>query len=157
MRSEGERHRIAMIATSLALLAGTAGCEAERAEAEIGEVPEIGELEPQVDEDGVELDEALPLTREEVGDIILATGAVLGEPLADGFFLETEYDQIIFVASDLEPRPGEIVNVSGPLVEASGAAFDRWEAAAFEDELEAEYQWVRLFYIDDDGLPSPGT
>jgi hypothetical protein len=106
--------------------------------------------EVEVDEGEVRLeDKHLPLSSEDIGDVILATGTVVGTPLPNGFFLKTERSQVLFVE---EPQPSEVksgdtVRVTGPLAMAAVAAFEGWKADALEGEIEAEWQILPLWYV----------
>ncbi|MDX1647378.1 MAG: hypothetical protein R3304_09560 [Longimicrobiales bacterium] len=153
MKSTIEIRHVGVAVLATGLLLGAAGCETEGGQAEMSEIPEVAEIEPQVGEDGVELEEALPLTSEDVGDIIMASGTVVGQPLPHGYFLETEHDLVIFVESSVEVEPGQVISVAGPLGEVAAPVFEEWEVDAFDGEIEAEYEWVRLFFIDDDAIP----
>ena len=148
------KERIGVVALSLGLVLGVAGCETEGGQAEMEEIPEVAEMEPQVGEDGVDLREALPLTQEDVGEIIFASGTVIGEPLPNGYFLETEHDIVIFVETEVRPEPGQVISVSGPLGQVAAPVFDEWEVEALTGDIEADYDYVRLFYIDDDAIPT---
>ena len=63
----------------------------------------------------VELDEANLLAEEDLSDILLVSGTLIGQPVKDGFFVRTEYDRVIFVQSSAEVELGEIVSVAGVL------------------------------------------
>jgi hypothetical protein len=130
-------------------------------EAEIDEVPEVAEVEAEpgrvevepgrvnIDLPDVELEEeSLPFTDDDLGEMIMANGYVVGVPLANGFFLRTEGNHVIFVRSDQPMTGGGAVRVVGPLRKATHAVFDSWEADAFGTELEAEWKLVDIYYID---------
>jgi hypothetical protein len=52
---------------------------------------------------------------EDIGNTLVAMGAVVGEPLAEGFFLLTEDDQMVFVYSSRRVSSGEGLRVVGPV------------------------------------------
>ena len=112
------------------------------------EVPEVAEVE--VDRGEVNLqDKILPLSAEDIGDVILATGSVIGKPLPNGFFLKTERNQVLFVehSEPSEVQEGDTVRVAGPLAMAVTTVFDGWKADAFEGEIEAEWKILPLWYL----------
>ena len=132
--------------TALALAAGLglAGCDAEP-----DEVPETAEVEVEPMEAELEFDEELVLGPEDVGETLMATGWVSGTPLPGGFFLRTEDARLIFVETvEPEVSAGDQVRVIGPLVVTEVAVFEGWETDAFEDELEAEWDLERAYFID---------
>src|SRR5687768_14570515 len=132
----------------LLLIARTlSGCEDD---AEPQEVPEVAEVRTSGGQ--VELKETFPLTPEDVGKLIYATGVVVGKPLPNGFFLRTEGSEVIFVEStqrDATPilKVGDTVRVTGPLAMATAVMFDEWEEDALESEIEAEWKVQPLWYI----------
>jgi hypothetical protein len=145
-------------ATALALVAavGVTGCESEGGEAEPGEVPEMAEVEPEdLSEGQVEFQEALPLTVEDIGDTMLMTGTVIGTVIPDGFFVATEHGEVLFVAADEAPVPGELVSVTGTLQSAEVPVFEEWETEALENEIEAEWQMLRTYYIEAGAVATP--
>lgn len=123
---------------------GMGGC----GEAEMEEVPETAEVEAEPLEGELELDEELVLGLDDVGETIMATGWVIGAPVANGFFLRTEANRAIFVASDAQVSIGQAVRVTGPLVATDVAVFEGWEAEAFGTELEPEWDMETALFID---------
>ncbi|MDX1568348.1 MAG: hypothetical protein R3223_11145 [Longimicrobiales bacterium] len=131
-------------------------CESETGEAEMEEVPEVAEIEPEVGGEEVDLEEAYPLTEEDLGDILLVNGTVIGQPVEDGFFVRTEYDRVIFVQSSADIEPGEIVSVAGVLEAAGTVGYDQWQAGAgLSDDLAADLDLLTVYYLDDDAAPDP--
>lgn len=142
------------LALTLIAAVGIAGCDTEGGEAEIGEVPEVAEMEPE--DDGMELEEALPLTAEDIGDRMLVTGTVIGTIIPDGFFVATEHGEVLFVeALEPNPVPGELVTVTGTLQAAEVPVFEEWETEAFENEIEAEWQMLRTYYLEGGSVATP--
>ena len=148
--------RFARSTTALALVAllGVAGCDTEGGEAETGEVPEAAELEAEPTGE-IELEEALPLTAEDVGDRMLITGTVIGSVIPDGFFVATEHGRVLFVASEDVPVPGEVVTVTGTLAAAETLVFEEWEVEALQGEVEAEWEIMRSYYLDGGSVATP--
>lgn len=146
-------------ATVVALIAtvGLVGCDTEGDEAEMGEVPEVAEVEPEdTDEGEVDFQEALPLTVEDVGDVMLVTGTVIGTVLPnEGFFVATEHGEVLFVESAEQVTPGQLVTVTGPLQSAEVPVFDEWEMEALQDEIEAEWEMMRTYYIEAGSVATP--
>ena len=151
--------KIARWATMLALVAavGVTGCESEAGQAEIGEVPEVAEVETQPMEPEIELEEALPLTEEDVGDILLITGTVTGAVIPEGFFVATEHGRMLFVESTEMVTPGELVTVTGELQSATTLVFDEWEMEALEGEVEAEWDMLRTYYVEAGSVSTPAS
>jgi hypothetical protein len=112
------------------------------------EVPEVAEVE--VDRGEVKLeDKILPLSAEDIGDVILATGSVVGKPLPNECFLKTERNQVLFVehAEPSEVRAGDTVRVTGPLAMAATTVFDGWKLDALEGKIEAAWKILPLWYL----------
>ena len=144
-------------ALALALVAavGLTGCDTEGGEAEIGEVPEVAEIEG-ADNGELDLEEALPLTAEDIGDRMLVTGTVIGTVIPDGFFVATEGGEVLFVeALEPNPIPGELVTVTGVLQSAEIPVFEEWETEALENEIEAEWQMMRTYYLEGGSVATP--
>ena len=144
--------------TVLTLVAavGLAGCDTEGEQAEIGEVPEVAEMEPGEAEAGeIALEEALPLTAEDVGDMMLVTGTVIGTVIPNGFFVATEHGEVLFVETTEMAVPGELVSVTGTLEAVEVPVFEEWETEALENEIEAEWQMMRSYYIDAGSVATP--
>ena len=129
---------------TIAMAVAVAGC----GDAEVDEVPETAEVEVEPVEGEVEYDEELILGPDDVGETIMATGWVSGVPLANGFFLRTEVDRVIFVESDRPVSAGDMVRATGPLMASEVAVFEGWEAEAFEAGFEAEWEVETAYYID---------
>lgn len=138
-------------ALAVILALGVAACESEGGEAEMGEVPEVAEVETEAGA----LEEALPLTAEDVGDIMLVTGTVVGTVIPDGFFVATEHGLVLFVETDETVVPGELVSVTGPLQSVEVPVFDEWETDALEGEIEAEWDMLEAYYIDAGSIATP--
>jgi hypothetical protein len=117
-------------------------------EAELDEVPETAEIESDDDMGDLELDEETILGADDIGEDIMATGWVSGLPLANGFFLLTEDDRIIFVESEEQVSAGDMVRVAGPLVATQATVFEGWETEAFEAGFEAEWDVETIAFID---------
>lgn len=128
----------------LATAVAATGC----GEAEMEEVPETAEVEVEPMEGETELEEETVLGMDDVGEIIMATGWVTGVPLESGFFLRTEDDRVIFVETEDDVTPGQVVRVVGPLVASRVMMFEEWEADAFEAGFEAEWNVETALYID---------
>ena len=143
--------------TALALMAvvGLVGCDTEGGEAEIGEVPEVAEVDAEPTEGALELEEALPLTEEDVGDMMLVTGTVTGTVIPAGFFVATEHGRVLFVETTEAVTPGEVVTVTGPLQSATTLVFEEWETQALQGEVEAEWDMLRTYYIDGGSVATP--
>ncbi|HEV2076094.1 MAG TPA: hypothetical protein VGR10_07620 [Thermoleophilaceae bacterium] len=94
----------------------------------------------------VQFERALPITAEDVGDLMLASGTVVGKPGPNGFFLRTAGDNVVFVQSAVPVTAGQQVNVAGPLEAAEVALFDGWERDLLGN-LEADWDLLRLYYI----------
>ena len=62
---------------------------------------------------------------------------------------------VLFVQADETPMPAEIVTVTGPLQTAETLVFEEWEMDALGDEVEAEWQMVRTYYIDGQSVATP--
>ena len=140
---------------ALGVAVALTGCDTEGGEAEIGEVPEVAEVETEPMQAELELEEALPLTEEDVGDIILVTGTVIGTVIPEGFFVATEHGEVLFVESTEPTTPGELVTVTGPLQSATTLVFEEWETEALQGEVEAEWQMLRTFYVDAGSVATP--
>jgi hypothetical protein len=130
-------------------------------EAEIDEVPEVAEVEVEpgrvevepgrvvIDVPDVEFEEeSLPFSDDDLGEMIMANGYVVGVPLANGFFLRTEGNHVIFVKSTQPVAPGDGVRVVGPVRKTTHAIFDAWETEALGTELVAEWKLTDIYYID---------
>lgn len=143
------------LALTLIATVAIAGCDTGGGEAEMGEVPEVAEVEEAGDGE-IELEEALPLTVEDVGDRMLVTGTVIGTVIPQGFFVATEAGEVLFVEDlDTAPVPGELVTVTGVLQSAEVPVFEEWETEALENEIEAEWQMLRTYYLDAGSVATP--
>lgn len=152
--------KIGHILTTVALITAVAatGCntETETAQAELGEVPEVAEVEAEPTPQGeLALEEALPLTEEDIGDELLVTGTVTGTVIPDGFFVATEHGRVLFVESAEQVMPGELVTVTGPVRSATVPVFDEWELQALQGEVEAEWELLRTYYIEGQSVATP--
>ena len=129
---------------TLVLIAFAAlACE-ERAEDEI-RPPDIAEVEVEPGE--VEFEAAFPLEPDDIGDVMLATGTVVGVPGPHGFFLKGEGAELIFVEVDSAVFAGQRVRAVGPLAAADAAVFVGWEADLLSDP-DPLWAVVRGYYID---------
>jgi hypothetical protein len=145
--------RGASLARLLVLLLAAGGLAACRDEAEVDEVPEVAEVKVDSGPGGVvevKLEEEYPLGPEDAGKLIYATGTVVGKVLPVGFFLKTEANQVIFVATaqPVNPPLGDAVRVVGPLRASTVAIFEGWKTDALEGEVEAEWQLVTTYFIE---------
>lgn len=124
---------------------GLSACDDE---AEPDEVPEVGRLEVEPGE--IELEEVFPLTPADTGQVVVATGTVVGRPLPNGFFMRTEGAQVLFVVSPAATpvNPGDTVRVAGPLHLATAAVFEGWERDALEGEIQAEWKVQPLYFVE---------
>ncbi len=130
---------------ALVVALALSGCDAEPREAEV-RPPEVAEVETEAGE--VEFEQAYPLTADDVGDTILASGTVVGKPGPAGFFLRAEGNRILFIESTDSVKAGQRVRAVGPLKTATAAAFQEWERETLGDDIEAEWELVRLYYVD---------
>lgn len=138
---------------AVALALGTAACgdpsEEEVAPPEIAEVElEPAEIEPsEVDPAEIEFEAAFPLEAEDVGDVMIASGTVVGTPGPAGFFIEVEGNRVVFVESTQSVEAGERVSAIGPLAVVEVATFAGWEEDLLTD---ADPVWlvVREYFID---------
>lgn len=143
-------------ALALGVLLGLAAC----GEAEWEEVPETAEIEQAETPGQLELDEETILGPDDIGERIIATGWVAGMPLPNGFFLRTEDDRVIFVATDQTVQPGQTVRVVGSLLATQAAVFEGWESDAFETGFEPDWDVETVAYIDASTvspIDGPGT
>ncbi|HEU4452098.1 MAG TPA: hypothetical protein VFR81_03525 [Longimicrobium sp.] len=145
--------RGASLARLLVLLLAAGGLAACGDEAEVDEVPEVAEVKVDSGPGGVvevKLEEEYPLGPEDVGKLIYATGTVVGTVVPAGFFLKTEANQVIFVATaqPVNPPLGDAVRVVGPLRASTAAIFEGWKTDALEGEVEAEWQLVTTYFIE---------
>jgi hypothetical protein len=147
-----------LAAAALIAAVGTTGCntDTEPGQAELGEVPEVAEVDAEPTPRGeLELEEALPLTEEDIGDELLVTGTVTGTVIPDGFFVATEHGRVLFVESAERVMPGELVTVTGPVRSATVPVFEEWEVQALQGEVEAEWELLRTYYIEGQSVATP--
>ena len=109
-------------------------------------VPEVAEVRAEGGE--VRLEDALPLTNEDVGRIVVATGEVVGEPLPVGFFMVLPTMDVIFVETAEQVQPGERVRVMGALDKATAAVFNGWRVDALENHILEEWTITDLWFIE---------
>ena len=84
-----------------------------------------------------------PISAEDVGELVLASGIVVGNPGPEGFFLRTERGQVVLVRSPQPARVGQAVRATGVVHEALGAGKE--EILGTRDSL----GWnVAPYYID---------
>lgn len=135
---------------ALLLAAGLPACG--RDEPEVDKVPEVAAVNVDADKSGVEvkLEDVNPLGPEDAGKVIYATGFVVGKVVPGGFFLKTEGDQVIFVATaqPVNLPLGKAVRVVGPLRTATAAVFEGWKTDALEGKVEAQWKLETTFYIE---------
>lgn len=149
-----------VVAVALIAAVGITACntETETGQAEFGEVPEVAEIEADPSPAGeLELEEALPLTAEDIGDELLVTGTVTGTVIPEGFFVATEHGRVLFVESTQVVTPGELVTVTGPVQSATVPVFEEWELQALQGEVEAEWDLLRTYYIEGRSVATPST
>ena len=131
----------------LVVAATVAACESD--EPDLADVPEVAEVEVDpvavaVGPEGtsvvaeVRLEEVLPLTPDDVGKLVVATGFVVGRPLPMGFFLRSEGMEVLFVNTTTPVAAGAAVRVVGRLQRATALTFDEWELEAFQREVELD-------------------
>ena len=94
----------------------------------------------------VQFERALPITAEDVGDLLVARGTVVGKPGPNGFFLRTDRNRVVFVESTEPVALGRQVRVVGPLQAAEVPVFDGWQRDLLGN-LEADWDLLRLYYI----------
>ncbi|HEX6748056.1 MAG TPA: hypothetical protein VF092_12250 [Longimicrobium sp.] len=145
--------RGASLTRLLVLLLATGGLAACSDEAEVDKVPEVAEVKADTAPGGVvevKLEKAYPLGPEDVGKVIYATGTVVGKVLPAGFFLKTEGNQVIFVATPpaVNPPLGVALRVVGPLRASTAAIFEGWKTDALEGKVEAQWQLVTTYFIE---------
>lgn len=152
VRTRGQLHPgFAARAVRLLAILGLMSCGREE---EVRE-PATAETEPQLVVPGaVELEKALPITAEDVGDVILVSGTAIGKPAISGFFLQTAGNRVLFVESNQAVTVGQRVRAAGPLRVADKTIFKAWErdilAGSGAEKL------IQLFYIDADSVvPGP--
>ena len=149
---------LTLVASTLLIGTLVSACANEPEEPQIPDVAEV-EVEPaevkerpggvEIELPEIRLENAFPLTDEDEGDLVIATGTVVGKPGASGFFLRTESNKVLFVESTTIPvRTGDAVSIIGPLRKATVAIFEGWEKDAFENQLEAEWELTDLWYIE---------
>lgn len=133
---------------ALAALFGLGAC----GEVEVEEVPEAAEIEgfdtDEVPGEALELDAETEIDTDDIGEEIAATGQIEGLQLPNGFFLRTDANRVIFVATDASVEPGETVRVLGTVAGTEVAVFEGWESDAFDVGFEAEWDVETIAYID---------
>src|SRR5688572_20300496 len=98
----------------------------------------------------VELKSLMPLSSDDVGKTAMVTGEVVGQPVPQGFFVETEGSEVLFVRTPAQPTVtvGQTVRVVGPLGMANTAEFQGWHENSLKNEVEAEWKIQSQWYID---------
>lgn len=109
-------------------------------------VPEVGEVRASGGE--VRLEDTLPLTDEDIGRVIVATGEVVGTPLPIGFFMVLPTMEVIFAQTAEQVQAGQRVRVMGPLDRAAAAMFSGWRVDALGNQVLEEWTITELWYID---------
>lgn len=89
---------------------------------------------------------AFPMTAEDVGDLMLVSGMVIGKPGPAGFFVRTEGNRVSFIESTDSVTVGQRVRVIGPLQVAEMPVFDGWERE-FLGGVEPDWDLLRLYYV----------
>ena len=129
---------------------GLAACNGdEEADDEFGSetpVPEVAEVRAEGGE--VRLEDALPLTDDDIGRVIVATGEVVGTPLPVGFFMVLPTMDVIFVETAEQVQSGERVRVMGALDKATAAVFNGWRVDALENHILEEWTITDLWFIE---------
>ena len=137
-----ERTGLGMVFSLAAVVIVSSGCSDE---AEPNQVPEVARVE--VEDGEVKLEEKFPLSPDDVGDVVMATGTVTGAPLSHGFFLLTEGNQVIFVESAAQVAPADHVRVVGPLGVAAIGTFDGWKRDALTGLQVADWDLLETWMI----------
>jgi hypothetical protein len=98
----------------------------------------------------VELKGLMPLDSEDVGKVAMVTGQVVGQPVPQGFFVETEGSEVLFVRTPTPPTvtAGQTVRAVGTLGMVNTAEFQGWHENSLENEIEAEWKIQERWYID---------
>ena len=94
------------------------------------------------------LEDALPLTDDDIGRVIVATGEVVGTPLPVGFFMVLPTMDVIFVETAEQVQSGERVRVMGALDKATAAVFNGWRVDALENHILEEWTITDLWFIE---------
>jgi hypothetical protein len=81
---------------------------------------------PPADEEPAELAELAPLGPEDEGRLVRVSGAVVGQPTPEGFWVLTDRDEVVFVATARPVVTGEHVDVSGTLTANTEAEAGAW-------------------------------
>ena len=133
---------LVMVFSLAAVVIVATGCSNEP---EPNQVPEVGKVE--IEDGEVKLEEKFPLSPDDVGDVVMATGTVTGAPLPSGFFLLTEGNQVIFVESAAQVAPADHVRVVGPLGVAAVGTFDGWKRDALTGLQVADWDVLETWMI----------
>lgn len=135
------KQRCSLGAFALCVVLSACGGEDQREN-----VPPAAEIE--LGQGGEEkLEDATPLTDDDIGEVVVATGEVVGNPLPNGFFLRTGANEVVFVASEEQVRSGEQVRTVGPLARVEAATFRGWRVDALEGTVQAEWDVLDTYYI----------
>jgi len=78
----------------------------------------------------VELGTLMPLGADDAGRTITARGTVVGQPIAEGYWILTDQDAVLFVATEQERGTGESVQVTGRLTQATREQGRVWREQA---------------------------
>jgi hypothetical protein len=153
-------HRTYLTVTTAMLALIAVSCERredvepaeERLEVEPAPAPMPGVAE-------VEIESALPLDKDDVGDKVIVTGTVVGRVTPVGFFVRTTPENLVFfVRGAQQPvESGQQVRVLGTVAQAEVAVFQGWEKELLGRELKAEWKLERLYYIDAMAVEVPMT
>ncbi|HET7321634.1 MAG TPA: hypothetical protein VFI96_03995 [Longimicrobiaceae bacterium] len=139
------RSRVLGAAAALMLAFAVTACD-EPQEAEVAP-PEVAEVDVEPAEvPPHDFEKAFPITDDDVGDIMLVTGTVVGEPGPAGFFVRAEGNRVVFVKSAEPVTLGQSVRAIGPVQAADVTVFEGWEHD-FLGDVDPEWEMVQLFYV----------
>lgn len=94
----------------------------------------------------VEFEKAFPVTSEDIGDLMLVSGSVVGRPGSAEFFVRTEGNRVAFIQSNQAVSLGQRVEVVGSAQAADVAVFEGWEHE-FLGDLEPGWNVLRIYYV----------
>lgn len=81
---------------------------------------------PPFDEEPAELEDLAPLGPEDESRLVRVSGAVVGQPTAEGFWVLTDRDRVVFVRTRRPVVTGEHVDVTGTLASNPEEDADAW-------------------------------
>jgi hypothetical protein len=106
-----------------------------------------GEVDVKLGE--IKLEDALPLTPDKVGKVLMVNGTVVGAVQPAGFFVKTaQGNHVLFVRSTAPVATGDNVRVVGPLGVGEVAVQKRLQADALKGVALAEFDVIPTFFID---------